>query len=153
SADRLKGDAALAARRFTGPIEAATPEALTGADAIVDALFGAGLDRPIEGRARDMITAMNAARSTICAVDLPSGINGTPGAERGEACRSGETVTFSGRNPGHLLRPAGLLCGRVSAADMGTPADSLRSIRPRTFANGLALWTKVFPLPRVEGHK
>jgi len=153
SADRLKGDAALAARRFTGPIEAATPEALTGADAIVDALFGAGLDRPIEGQARDMITAMNAARSTICAVDLPSGINGTTGAAMGEAVRASETVTFFRRKPGHLLLPGRLHCGKVSVADIGIPADSLRSIRPRTFANGLALWTKVFPLPRVEGHK
>src|SRR5262249_30514499 len=153
SADRLKGDAALAARRFTGPIEAATPEALTGADAIVDALFGAGLDRPIEGRARDMITAMNAARATICAGDLPSGVNGTTGAAMGGPGGESETVPFSGGNRGHLLLRARLHCGRVSVADIGTPADSLRSIRPRTFANGLALWTKVFPLPRVEGHK
>src|SRR5215813_495601 len=82
--DRLKGDAALAADRFAGTIEAATPECLTiggkPADAIVDALFGAGLDRPVEGLARAMIAAMNGASSRICAVDLPSGINGTSGA-------------------------------------------------------------------------
>src|SRR6266498_1314910 len=47
-AARLKGDAALAAQRWTGPIEAASPAAITPADAIIDALFGAGLDRPVE---------------------------------------------------------------------------------------------------------
>ena len=152
-ADRLKGDAALAARRFSGPIEAATPEALSNADAIVDALFGAGLDRPVEGQAHVMITAMNAARSTICAVDLPSGINGTTGAMMGEAVRASETVTFFRRKPGHLLLPGCLHCGTVSVADIGIPAETLRSIRPQTFANEPALWTGVFPLPRVEGHK
>src|SRR6476660_1403139 len=81
--DRLKDDAALAAERFTGAVEAAAPERLSIAgkppDAVVDALFGAGLDRPVEGLARDMIAAMNAATigasSRIYAVDLPSGIN------------------------------------------------------------------------------
>src|ERR1700761_3843967 len=57
---RLKGDAALAAQKWTGPVEAAKPEALAGADVIIDALFGAGLDRPVEGQARAMIEAINA---------------------------------------------------------------------------------------------
>src|SRR5262249_20398517 len=64
---RLKGAAALAAERFTGSVEAATPGQLGSGgkppDAIVDALFGAGLDRPVEGLARDMIAAMNAAKN------------------------------------------------------------------------------------------
>src|SRR5262250_2006892 len=63
SRDRLKGDAALMAQRWSGPIEAAAPEGLSiagkPAAAIVDALFGAGLDRPVEGVARAMIMAMN----------------------------------------------------------------------------------------------
>ena len=59
--DRLRGDAALAAQRWQGPTEPASPAALLPADAVVDALFGAGLDRPVEGSARAMIEAMNAA--------------------------------------------------------------------------------------------
>src|SRR5439155_1100785 len=76
---RLKGDAALAAQRWAGPSEPAAPEALGPADAIVDALFGAGLDRPVAGAAAAIIAAINAARCPIYAVDLPSGINGTAG--------------------------------------------------------------------------
>jgi len=80
--DRLKGDAALAAQRWSGPMEPAAPEVLSAPDkpvaAIVDALFGAGLDRPVEGVAHAMIVAMNTSRARIYAVDLPSGINGTP---------------------------------------------------------------------------
>ena len=59
---RLKGDAALAARQWSGPIAPAEPAGLDGADIVVDALFGAGLDRPVEGLARAMIEAMNAQR-------------------------------------------------------------------------------------------
>src|SRR5262249_30068014 len=57
---KLKGDAAEAARRFGGTVEAASPRVLKGAGIVVDALFGAGLDRPVSGPAAEMIAAMNA---------------------------------------------------------------------------------------------
>src|SRR5215510_6734370 len=82
--NRLKGDGALAAQRWQGPTIAAAPAALTPADIVIDALFGAGLDRRVEGVARAMIEAMNAA-PCVYAVDLPSGINGTTGAVMGLA--------------------------------------------------------------------
>src|SRR5437016_13666117 len=81
-AERLKGDAALAAQRWRGPTVPAAPSALMPADVVIDALFGAGLDRPVEGAARAMIEAMRAAPS-VYAIDLPSGINGTTGAGMG----------------------------------------------------------------------
>ena len=65
--ERLKGDAALAAQRWPGPCAAAAPAALMPAEIVVDALFGAGLDRPVEGVARTMIEAMNTASlRSIC---------------------------------------------------------------------------------------
>src|SRR3954471_11087564 len=73
--EKLKGDAATAAHRWTGPTESATPEAVAGADVIIDALFGAGLDRPVEGVAAAVIAAMNGARVPVIAVDLASGVN------------------------------------------------------------------------------
>ena len=92
--DRLEGDAADAARRWHGPVEAATPTALSGAGLIVDALFGAGLDRAVEGPARALIEAINAAGVPVIAVDLPSGINGNSGAVMGAAVTASESVTF-----------------------------------------------------------
>src|SRR5262245_66234013 len=56
--ERLRGDAALAAQRWQGPTEAAAPAALSPADAVIDALFGAGLDRPVDGAPRDLIEAV-----------------------------------------------------------------------------------------------
>src|SRR4051812_14874699 len=75
--EKLKGDAARAAQRWSGSTEPASPQALDGADLIIDALFGAGLDRPVEGQAGAMIEAMNESAAEIIVVDLPSGINGT----------------------------------------------------------------------------
>src|SRR5664279_2079838 len=82
---RLTGDAARAAERWTGPTEAATPASTANCDLIVDALFGAGLERVVEGLPRAMIEAMNGASVPILAVDLPSGVNGTTGAVLGVA--------------------------------------------------------------------
>jgi hydroxyethylthiazole kinase-like uncharacterized protein yjeF len=150
---RLKGDAALAAQRWSGPIDTATPAALMPADVVVDALFGAGLDRPMEGVARAMIEAMNAVDVPIVAVDLPSGINGTTGAVMGVAVRATESVTFFRRKTGHVLLPGRLHCGRIAVADIGIRASVLERIAPRTDLNVPELWRKSFPVPRVEGHK
>ena len=149
----LKGDAAIAAGRWSGPVEAADPAILSGADIVVDALFGAGLARDVEGLPRAMIEAVNAAGKPVIAVDLPSGINGDSGAVMGAAVRATETVTFFRRKPGHLLLPGRLHCGRLHVADIGIPARLLAAIRPQAFANEPPLWWPVFPQPGVEGHK
>src|SRR6266481_7899341 len=77
--DAIRGDAAEAARQWQAPT-ATDASDLAGADVIVDALFGAGLDRPLVGDALAAVMAMNGAGAPVIAVDLPSGINGTTGA-------------------------------------------------------------------------
>ncbi|HEY1543928.1 MAG TPA: NAD(P)H-hydrate dehydratase [Xanthobacteraceae bacterium] len=150
---RLKGDAAQAATRWQGTVDSASAHALGPAEVIVDALFGAGLDRSIEGAGRALIEAMNARGVPIVAVDLASGINGTSGAVMGCAVRASRTVTFFRRKPGHLLLPGRIYCGPVEVADIGISSDVLADIRPRTFGNDPALWRAQLPLPRIEGHK
>jgi ADP-dependent NAD(P)H-hydrate dehydratase / NAD(P)H-hydrate epimerase len=150
---RLKGDAARAASRWTGPLERASPEALAGAGVLIDALFGAGLDRPIEGAPRALIEAMNALPAKIYAVDLPSGINGSSGAVQGVAIRASGTVTFFRRKVGHLVLPGRLHCGPVHVADIGIRDEVLDRIKPACFANHPDLWRAHFPVPRAEGHK
>jgi ADP-dependent NAD(P)H-hydrate dehydratase / NAD(P)H-hydrate epimerase len=150
---KLKGDAALAAARWESQVDAASPEGLAGADVAIDALFGAGLDRPVEGLALRMIEAANECGIPAIAVDLPSGVNGTSGAVMGAAVRATRTVTFFRRKPGHLLLPGRRFCGLVTVADIGIQASTLASIRPQTFANALALWAHTFPIPHVDGHK
>ena len=150
---RLTGDAARAAERWTGPTEAATPASTANCDLIVDALFGAGLDRVVEGLPRAMIEAMNGASVPILAVDLPSGVNGTTGAVLGVAVNATHTVTFFRRKIGHVLLPGRLHCGQVEVVDIGIPARVLDTIKPATFANGPDLWGRLFPRPEPGGHK
>jgi ADP-dependent NAD(P)H-hydrate dehydratase / NAD(P)H-hydrate epimerase len=150
---RLRGDAALAAQRWQGSVEAPVAASLSSADVIVDALFGAGLDRDVDGVPRAMIEAINDVEAPVVAVDLPSGINGATGAVMGAAVRATRTVTFFRRKPGHLLLPGRLHCGEVQVADIGIRDDVLVHVRPSTFVNEPALWKHLFPVPRIDGHK
>jgi hydroxyethylthiazole kinase-like uncharacterized protein yjeF len=150
---KLKGDAAVAASRWGGPTKAATPSALAGAAAIIDALFGAGLDRPVDGLAKTMIEAMNAAGVPVIAVDLASGVNGSTGAVMGVAVAASESITFFRKKVGHLLLPGRGSCGTVRLADIGIKADSLAAIGPKTVENDPRLWQHAFPVPRQDGHK
>jgi hydroxyethylthiazole kinase-like uncharacterized protein yjeF len=149
----LRGDAAEAARLWARPVEPAKPEAVAGAGVIVDALFGAGLNRAVEGAARALIEAMNASGAPIVAVDLPSGINGASGAVMGGAVNAHESITFFRRKPGHVLLPGRVHAGTVRVADIGILPSVLEHVQPKTFANGPALWGDSFPIPQLDGHK
>jgi hydroxyethylthiazole kinase-like uncharacterized protein yjeF len=149
----LKGDASLMARAWTGAVEPVRRDFAYGADLVIDALFGAGLDRPVEGRAAEAIDGANESGVPILAVDLPSGVDGRSGAILGRAVIARETVTFFRRKPGHLLIPGRLLAGTVTVADIGIDPACLRAIKPNTFHNSPRLWLGAYPLPRLDGHK
>lgn len=154
----LKGEAAEAARRYTGGQEARvrpmTVEALGTPAIVVDAIFGAGLARAVEGTAAEAIDAVNAREGVhVVAVDMPSGVHGDTGLVLGTAIEAEETVTFFRKKPGHLLMPGRRLSGHVTCADIGIPARVLDTIRPQSFENGPALWRARFPWPAPEGHK
>jgi hydroxyethylthiazole kinase-like uncharacterized protein yjeF len=151
--DSLQGDAASAARGWKYPVLPFNPQAIGKPALIIDALFGAGLNRPVKGEPHDMIEAINANGAPVLSVDLPSGINGDGGAIMGIAVRATETVTFFRRKPGHLLLPGRIFCGRVRLADIGIDPHVLGEIRPRTFENIPQFWRNSFPMPRIDGHK
>lgn len=145
---RPGSDAAGAAARWRGPMRAPTADAIARAGLVVDALFGAGLARPLEPELADLLRGIT---TPLVAVDVPSGVCGATGAVRGYAPQAALTVTFFRRKPGHLLNPGRDLCGEVVLADIGLPARVLDIIAPRAFANGPALWT--LPRPGAGTHK
>jgi hydroxyethylthiazole kinase-like uncharacterized protein yjeF len=151
--DSLQGDAALAARGWKYPVLPFNPQAIGKPALIIDALFGAGLNRSVKGDPLEMIEAINANGAPVLAVDLPSGINGTTGAVMGAAINAIETVTFFRRKPAHLLMPGRKHCGRVRVADIGIDPRVLEKIRPQTFENVPHSWQKSFPVPDIDGHK
>ena len=151
--DSLQGDAASAARGWKYPVLPFNPQAIGKPALIIDALFGAGLNRPVKGEPHDMIEAVNANGAPVLAIDLPSGVNGTTGAVMGVAINATETVTFFRRKPAHLLMPGRMHCGRVRVADIGIAPRVLSEIQPRTFENAPQFWRGSFPVPRIDGHK
>ena len=151
--DSLSGDAASAAKGWKFPVLPFNPQAIGKPSLIIDALFGAGLNRPVKGEPHEIIEAINANGAPVLAVDLPSGINGTSGAVMGVAVRASETVTFFRKKPAHLLLPGRVHCGRVRVADIGIDPVVLDEIRPRTFENVPQSWHAGFPVPQIDGHK
>ncbi len=155
--DRLKGDAALHAARWTESVEPLSAATLAGADVVVDALFGAGLSRPLEGSAREVVAGINARRLPCIAVDVPSGVFGDTGqvlgGDAGAAPRCVATVTFFRKKPAHLLLPGRSLCGAVILAQIGIEPGVLAAIGPHCHENAPPLWNARFPWPTPEGHK
>jgi len=151
--EALKGDAAITARRWSGPVEPLQTATLANADLIVDALFGAGLSRPLAGIAADVVAAINRAGKPVVAVDVPSGLDGTTGSHDGAVVEATCTVTFFRRKPGHVLLPGRVLCGQVRLAEIGIPEAVLSEIGPNTWLNRPAQWRGAYPWPHIDGHK
>ena len=149
----LTGDAAHNARRWQGLIEAPDVLDLARADVIIDALFGAGLTRDLDGAGRALVERMAAIGRPVVAVDLPSGVDGASGMVRGAAAPAVATVTFFRRKPGHLLEPGRSLCGDLHVADIGIPDAVLETVTPNTFVNCPEYWGADFPMLRRQGHK
>lgn len=149
----LKGDAAEMARMWDGPVRIMEPDVLQSMHLVIDALFGAGLSRPLDGMAAQMVDAINASRLPVLAVDVPSGLNGTTGEAEGPVVKATRTVTFFRRKPAHLLMPGRALCGQTSVAGIGIPDAVLAQIAARTFGNGPGLWRRDLPRLAAGAHK
>ena len=159
---QLHGDAATQlalARSFGVPVHVCASGPLDGlagllADAhvVVDALFGTGLDRTLDGRWQTVIELIDGAGWPVVAIDLPSGLSGSTGVVSGPSLRAAVTVTFGAPKLAHVLPPASARCGEVAVADIGIPAWLIE----RNAAAGLlehddvAAW---LPLREADAHK
>ncbi len=150
--EHLKGAACRNAERWQGPIEPVSPDAVAGAALVIDALFGSGLTRPLEGIVERTLSVAGHGGTPIIAVDVPSGLMGDTGEAMG-AVAAVLTVTFLRKKPGHLLMPGRLLCGEVVVADIGTPTVVLDDVCPDLFENDPALWLSALPRLAPDGSK
>jgi len=153
---KLKGDAAHMAALWQqeggriSPLDGAVFEKQS---IIVDALFGAGLVRPLEGMAAEVVEKANKAQAHRMAVDVPSGLEGNSGQARGVVFEAHMTVTFFRKKPAHLLYPGKRLCGQIHVTDIGISERILARIKPETHINHPDLWQSQLPRPQAEGHK
>ena len=156
----VKGDAALALKRWRGRIEEIAAEsqlralgpALAQADVLVDALLGTGLTGPAHGLVAEAIGAVNAAGRPVVSLDLPSGLGSDHGALLGPTVKATLTATFAGYKRSLLLHPGASHAGRVAIIDIGIPpAEVERGIA--TFVLEEADARRHFPPRRADAHK
>jgi len=147
----LRGDAAVMADLWAADIVDLTPASLEGAGLVVDALFGTGLSRPLEGSTAAVVEALRRLDCSVVAVDIPSGVEGESGNIRGPAVRADITITFCRKKPGHVLFPGRARCGEIVVADIGISDAIIRDIGARLFENSDSLWR--LPVRSPEGHK
>ncbi|UTP41535.1 NAD(P)H-hydrate dehydratase [Phenylobacterium sp. LH3H17] len=139
-------DAKFAAARWDGPV--APFDAPLEARLFVDALFGAGLSRPMNGEAAAVASRLADRPESVVAIDVPSGVPGDTGRPQGAAVCAGLTVTFHAKKLAHVLEPGHSLCGEVIVADIG-----LTEMAGDLVENGPELWLPVFPWPGPGSHK
>lgn len=158
----LKGDAAVNAKRWRAkvlPLDLAL-ERLVDAPAdvlVIDALFGAGLSKPLGGAAKNIAEVLDLQENPVVSVDIPSGVDGDTGQKRkGIAFQADLTVTFCRPKPGHLLMPGRQLCGEVVVADIGITDSIVAQVvktAPPTALNDVDLWGDDFPQPNEDANK
>jgi ADP-dependent NAD(P)H-hydrate dehydratase / NAD(P)H-hydrate epimerase len=148
----LQGDALTHAQRWQGATQALNAEAVVGSELIVDAIFGAGLNRPLSSAVSDTLQSALRAKIPIVAVDVPSGVMGDSGESSG-AIPANCTVTFARKKPGHLMLPGRDLCGEVVVADIGISDATIDSLNISAWENSPPLWSERMPLPGAAGNK
>ncbi|MDE3016481.1 MAG: NAD(P)H-hydrate dehydratase [Pseudomonadota bacterium] len=153
NADAITGDAKRAKDKWNmagGASRTFSPGLLRDCGVIVDAIFGTGLSRNVEGAALDAINAINAAHLPVVSVDIASGIDADTGHVMGGAIRARHTVTFVRPKPGHVLLPGKAHTGELHVYDIGISGEG---IAPSQYLNLPELWKSAFPFPAPEANK
>jgi hydroxyethylthiazole kinase-like uncharacterized protein yjeF len=122
------------------------------ADIVVDALYGAGLSRPIANAEAAAIDRLNASGATVVSVDVPSGLSGDSGLPIGPCVAAAHTVTFFRLKPGHLLWPGRMLSGHLTCADIGL-AETHAPSGVKLSINRPELWRAAMPQLSSDLHK
>ncbi len=126
------------------PVEVAHD--VSGAELIVDALYGAGLNRDFPP---DIAARVRDASVPVIAIDVPSGLDGLTGRPRGAVIKADLTVTFVRKKPAHVLYPGRGLCGEIVVADIGIGDAIVAEIAPALRENTAPR----LPAPHAEMHK
>jgi NAD(P)H-hydrate epimerase len=152
SFEQVRGDARVnleAVRKLGLPVQCSAIDrleglerVLNGASLIVDALFGTGLDRPIQGEYAEVIARINGCRSPRVALDLPSGVDANTGQVLGTAVRARLTVTFAAHKRGLYQHPGAELAGEIIQVSIGIPKPAADAQTALMELSDVADWVK-----------
>ena len=126
---------------------------ILGADVVVDALFGVGLNSPLREPGASAVRLMNFTQAKVISADLPSGVETDTGRILGDAVRADVTVTFSMAKPGLYVGKGALRAGKVIVHDIGIPEDILGSESFDTHVIDAGLVQGWLPRRPADGHK
>ncbi|MEO1092340.1 MAG: NAD(P)H-hydrate dehydratase [Pseudomonadota bacterium] len=153
----LRGDAALAAAAWSGPVGSLTRPVLDGVGIVVDALFGAGFRGALTDDAAAWAMATADAAVPVVAADLPSGVDGATGTVSGASFLARESVTFGRAKPGHFLLPGAARAGAVSVVDIGLDPAAIAAAADAEpgpmWRNRPTSWRDRLPRRRADAHK
>lgn len=124
-----------------------------GADLLIDAIFGIGLHRPLEGPAAQAVEWLNQATGTVIAADIPSGIEANTGRKLGSAVCADVTVTFTLAKPGHIIGAGGLCTGKLLVRGIGLDPALVDSLEYPVTMLEEACVRDLLPVRPRDGHK
>ncbi len=120
---------------------------------IVDALFGTGLNKPLEGFYKDVVELINDSNRTVVSVDIPSGLSGDTGEVIGPHVRADITVTFAFPKIAHVMPPACYSTGKLFVVDISIPEDIPFLLGPQRFILTLDEVALTLPEREIMSHK
>ncbi len=134
-ADALKGDAARACTEWSGDVEGFDDLLVAPDELVVDAVFGTGLSKALEGPVVGAFERVREAGANVVAVDIPTGVDGDTGAADPHTLQADLTVTFFRKQLGHVLMPGMAWCGMVAVHNIGIPYAVLPRLEIQTNEN------------------
>jgi NAD(P)H-hydrate epimerase len=163
-AEDLRGDAARNLRAFVrgrgrlveAPGAAAVPAvraALGRSRVVIDAIFGTGLNAPVDGPIAEVIALVNASGLPVFAVDMPSGLDGDSGQPLGVAVQAEVTATFGFPKLGQVLYPGAGYVGTLGVVDIGIAPQAVSAVAPSSRLLTMGEVGRLFPRRPADAHK
>lgn len=128
-------------------------DTFAGCNIIIDAIFGSGLNKKIEGEYKRVIELVNSLNIPIISIDVPSGINADTGEISNVFIKATETISFTLPKIAHVIMPACQYCGNINIINIGITEEEISKLNIRTFINSPEIWKNNIPQIKIDENK
>ena len=152
---KLRGDAARAQNDFAihDGYDVDLSTNLPDCDLIVDAIFGTGLSRPVDGIFADLIQSINRTPAPVVSLDIPSGLNATSGNPMGPTVYANTTITFIGLKTGLLTGQARNYTGNIVLDSLNLPSEVTNEVTELGSTIADSIRTRLLPVRKASSYK